>query len=97
MQSWSGSNPEAAGKFLATLPDGNAKQSNIRNYVDRIYRDSPAMASAWVNSIADEKQKFTSIEKVGRQWLRSDAASAKAWINGTTLPEDRKQKLLGPK
>jgi hypothetical protein len=29
--------------------------------------------------------------------MRSDLAKAKAWINGTTLPEDRKQKLLGPK
>jgi ABC-type nitrate/sulfonate/bicarbonate transport system substrate-binding protein len=97
MQSWAGSNPEAAGKFLAALPDGAAKQTNIRNYVDRIYRDSPAMASGWVDSIADEKLKFSAIEKVGRQWMRSDLAKAKAWINGTTLPEDRKQKLLGPK
>jgi hypothetical protein len=55
------------------------------------------MASGWVDSISDEKQKFTSIERVGRQWMRSDAAKAKEWINGTTLPDDWKKKLLETK
>ena len=44
--------------------------------------------------LPDQNQRFSSIENVGRQWLNTDRAAAEKWISSTTLPDDRKQRLL---
>jgi hypothetical protein len=34
------------------------------------------------------------LENIARQWLEADPAAAKIWLAKTSLPEDRKQRLL---
>jgi len=51
----------------------------------------------WVARMTDPNLRNSSIENVARQWLQSDRKAAESWLAQTSLPDDRKQRLLVPK
>ncbi len=94
MSSWAHNYPAGAGQWLATLPAGKAQERAIQSYVSQLSYQYPEMAAPWAERIPDENQRLFSIENVARQWLEVDRRSAEAWLNNTSLPQDRKQRLL---
>jgi ABC-type proline/glycine betaine transport system substrate-binding protein len=76
------------------LPAGKSRESAISSFVSRLSYSAPDVAAPWANAIADDNQRYNQIENVARNWLRSDPQSAKAWLAGTSLPEERKVRIL---
>jgi len=47
--------------------------------------------------MTDPNLRNSSIEKVAGQWMQMDRIAAESWLVQTSLPDDRKQRLLMPK
>jgi hypothetical protein len=76
------------------LPDDKAKQSATQSFVNNISYQYPAIAAPWAATLSDPNQRNNAIENVARNWLQSDTAAAKDWLSTTSLPDDRKARLL---
>lgn len=55
----------------------------------------PEVAATWVTAIQDETRRIQQSERVAQRWLQVDRWSAEFWIRQSTLPEERKRRLLG--
>ncbi len=91
---WARSDPYAASAWLATLPEGTARDQAVNSFSGSVVRSDPEGAATWALSIQDEKLRMEAIRKIANQWKKSDEASAKKWIKGVDLPEQLKASLL---
>ncbi|MDB6121257.1 MAG: hypothetical protein JWQ71_250 [Pedosphaera sp.] len=66
----------------------------VQTYINQLSSQFPEIAAPWVETISDEKQRNSYVENIARQWLEVDPQAAGTWLPGTSLPDDRKQRLL---
>jgi hypothetical protein len=45
-------------------------------------------------TIGDTQRRLGQVENIARTWMRSDPQAARTWIAASSLPDDRKQRLL---
>ena len=76
------------------LPDDKGKERAMQSFVNQISWQFPDLAAPLTAQISDVNQRNSAIENVGRQWLQVDPKSAEAWLAQTSLPDDRKARLL---
>lgn len=89
---WAEWDATAVSDWLRTLPADRAQAKAIETFIARSAQ--PQAASAWVESIENEAKRYQAIEKIAHQWLPLDAETARTWLQQTSLPADRKEKLL---
>jgi hypothetical protein len=94
MSSWANSDPKTAADWLNSLPADKGQDRAAQNFVNQISWEYPDIAATLVSKISEETQRDFAIENVARQWLQIDRKSAEAWLNQTSLPDDRKARLL---
>ena len=93
-QLWPQYDPSAAGQWIVSLPDGKEKQSTIQCYINVIASRDPDIAAPWAEALLDSKERNDAIESIAQQWLKEDPAGAQTWLAKTSLPDERKQRLL---
>lgn len=89
---WAKDDAVAASGWLRTLPADSALAHAIEAFVTQA--NQPQVTSAWVESIGDEEKRCQAIEKIAHQWLPVDAEAARTWLQQTSLPVERKERLL---
>lgn len=52
------------------------------------------MAAPLTETISNPARRNTMIELVARDWMQKDRKAAATWLEQTTLPNDRKLRLL---
>ena len=97
ISAWANNDPEGAGKWLATLPAGKSREQAVQSYVSQISHSNPELAAPWVDSITNEQQRWSQMEQIARNWMRNDSNAARTWLANSSLPDDRKQRLLKEK
>ena len=93
MTSWAQNDPVGSRKFLAGLPEGNARNSAVQSYVSQLSWQSPEFAAPYINQIADENQRFNSAQYLALNYKGNDSAGYAKWLTTLNLPEE-KLKLL---
>lgn len=90
---WGAENPKAAAAWLDTLT-GQTREAAIQAFLGPAAGYKPQLAAQWATTLAQENSRHDAIEHVAHEWLGIDANAARKWLAQTTLPEDRKQKVL---
>jgi hypothetical protein len=91
---WAPYNPDVAAQWINTLPEGSVRDNAMQSYVGRVAKSYPAVAAPWAAAIGNETQRYAAIEKVAQSWLVADPQAAAAWLAQTSLPADRREKVL---
>ena len=92
---WAGEDSANAGKWLAGLPAGPAREAAVAAYVGQLANALPELAAPWAEGLVDVQTRWDQIENVARSWLEEDRAAAEAWLSRVDLPAERKRLLLG--
>jgi hypothetical protein len=89
---WAGQDAGAASDWLRALPADGALAEAIEAFVAQA--SPPQAAAVWVERIGNEEKRYQAIEKIARQWLSQDTEAARTWLQQTSLPAERKERLL---
>jgi hypothetical protein len=91
---WTRQDPAGMLDWLQSLPKDKAWESAFQGYIARVSSRTPEMAAPLVETLGDPAQRNTMIEFVARDWIKKDRNAATTWLGQTTLPDDRKLRLL---
>ncbi|MGH8020958.1 MAG: hypothetical protein ACREIA_22280 [Opitutaceae bacterium] len=91
---WGMRNPEAAHRWLDTLPAGKVRDSGYVSCVTGILVQDPAKAAEMASRIQGNEMRASSIEIIGSHWLRTDRERAIAWLETVDLPPERKVLIM---
>ena len=86
--------PAEAARWLQAEPAGSARDRLAQHFVFIIEDTRPDLAAPWVDAFTDEVVRQDHIEQIARAWLTTDPAAARTWLQGTSLPDEKKQRLL---
>lgn len=70
--SWARDDYQAAGKWLATAPDGPTKNTAIRSYAETLARYEPEAASQWAATLPPGQQRDQTFQNIHDNWPASD-------------------------
>lgn len=76
--SWTRSDPQAAGQWLAGTPEGPAKNTAIRTYAETIARYEPATAAQWALTLPAGTMREATLKRIYQDWPKGDPAAAEA-------------------
>ena len=88
-QSWAQEDPEAAGKWVAGLPDGNVKTNAINSMMSAWTRDDFEGATQWLDTLPDGKTRDSGVQAVINAITNSDSPTAFEWAN--TISDDNQR------
>ncbi len=91
---WAREDFAAAGQWIDTMPDGQARDSGVSSMVNATTRHDPATAFAWAATIGDESQRVSALSDVVQQWQDSDPAKARAAVQQADLTNTERDRLL---
>jgi hypothetical protein len=94
VSSWSSADPIGASQWLNSLPAGKSQERATSSFVSQIAYEYPELAAPLIDRISDQNQRTFTIENVANNWLRIDRFAAEQWLETTSLPQDRKARLL---
>jgi len=77
--SWTHNDPQAAGQWLATTPDGPARNTAIRSYAETISRFEPHTAAQWALTLPAGQDRDATLKTIYQNWPRNDPAGAAAF------------------
>ena len=75
---WTKRDYQAAGEWLATTPDGPAKNTAIRSYAETISRHQPATAAQWAMKLPPGQDRDTTLKTIYQNWPKTDPAAIEA-------------------
>jgi hypothetical protein len=88
-QTWVREDPEAAGKWIAGLPDGNIKTNAIGSMMSAWTQDDFEGATKWIDTLPDGKARDTGVQSIVSATSNSDAPTAFEWAN--TISDDNQR------
>ena len=92
-ESWAEKDPEAASKWVTSLPEGSAgRDLAAKKLVEKIQSEDPEGAMLWALSIKQAESKQEALKDVFQNWLPEDPYGALKAL-GTLTPE--MQEALG--
>ncbi len=95
IESWVGSDAEAAARWLEAQPVGALREAGLKAFARSASETDPVAASAWVQLITDFETRRQATEAVLRQWNRTDPAAADEWLRSLPNVDERwRQHLL---
>lgn len=100
---WSQSDPTAAMAWMAAQPRGEDGglppwlRPAVPVYARALARTSPLEAIRSTDQIADPEEREIVLIDVVRTWRDHDEAAAEAWMADSSLSEDAREKVRGPK
>ena len=90
---WARNDPQAAGQWINGL-NGAVRDEAIATYSTMIAPNDAAAALGWAVTVADQKIRTESVERILNGWLRRSPSEARTWIQNSVLPEPEKARLL---
>jgi hypothetical protein len=66
-------------------------------YLNYLSDSHPAEAAPWTSQFSEERDRHSYIERIARRWISIDREAARAWLAETSLPDDRKHRIVGDK
>jgi hypothetical protein len=79
VSNWTLTDYQAAGKWLATLPDGPTKNSSVRAYAETVSRYEPDSAAQWAMTLPAGNDRDATLKTVYQNWQVRDPAAAAAF------------------
>lgn len=80
------SDPARAASMLDSY-SGDVTDRVVQNFVWHSYGNDPALATTYINRIANVEERDSMYRRTLDHWLRSDANAAQNWIQSNPLPE----------
>jgi hypothetical protein len=78
VKDWSKKDYAAAGKWLATTPEGPTKYAAVRSYAETVSKYEPAAAAQWALTLPSGQDRDNTLEEIYRNWPKKDEASKAA-------------------
>ena len=75
---WTRSDSQAAGQWLATAPDGPTKNTAVRCYAETIAAYAPQTAAQWALTLPAGTTRDATLKTIYQNWPRRDAAASEA-------------------
>jgi hypothetical protein len=79
MGEWTEQDYLAAGNWLATAPEGQAKQAAVVSYVEAVSTYEPQIAEQWALTLPVGEQRDEALGVIRENWPDSDPDGAKAF------------------
>jgi hypothetical protein len=79
MDSWTRQDYEAAGKWLASAPEGPARNAAIRGYAKTIFKHDPETAMQWIMTLPSGKDRDATLKHIHINWPKDDPAGKEAF------------------
>ena len=76
---WTENDYQAAGKWLASTPDGPAKNISIRTYAETVSKYDPETAAQWAMTLPSSKDRDATLKRIRDNWPKGDDAAKKAF------------------
>jgi hypothetical protein len=92
---WAGSDPQAAETWLRSEWLGDSRDAAIAGFSNVVARTSPEKAFDWAEQMQDERFRERQLESIAMRWLEKDSAGARHAIQRSSLPQQKKEGLLG--
>ena len=84
MRSWSLTDPQDAGQWLAQLAPSRPLDPALERYVRNTMSLDPAGAMNFVARMTDERRRNQLAMSVGRSWMARDPAQARAYFQASS-------------
>ncbi len=75
---WTRDDYQAAGTWLATTPEGPARESSVRAYAETVAGYDPETAAQWAATLPAGKDREQTMKSIYQKWPRDDEASKAA-------------------
>jgi hypothetical protein len=79
MGRWTEVDYQAAGKWLATAPDGLAKHSSIQAYAEKMSKYEPETATQWAMTLPAGEDRDRTLRQIYQNWPREESGSKAAF------------------
>ncbi len=79
VRNWTQNDYQAAGKWLATTPDGPVKNVSIRAYAETISKYEPETAAQWAMTLPPGKDRDATLKRISSNWPKDDEAAKEAF------------------
>ena len=79
VRQWTRNDFQAAGKWLATTPDGPTKNVSIRAYAETVSQYEPETAAQWAMTLPPGKDREQTLRNIHGKWPKEDAAAREAF------------------
>lgn len=76
---WTEQDYEAAGKWLASAPEGPARNAAIRGYAQTVFKHDPETAMQWLMTLPPGKDRDSTLKNTHRNWLEIDPVGKEAF------------------
>ncbi len=76
---WTNNDVEAAGKWLASAPDGPAKNAAIRSYGQEIFKHAPETAMQWIMTLPPGRDRDETLKTIYMNWSKDDPTGKEAF------------------
>lgn len=79
VRSWTRKDYQAAGKWLATAPEGPVKNSAIRSYAETVSQYDPRTAAQWALTLPPGADRKETLWNIYNNWPKDDSAAKEAF------------------
>ena len=76
---WTSQDYEAAGKWLASAPEGPARNTAIRGYAETVSLYDPETATQWAMTLPPGKDRDATLSNIHADWPQDDPAGKEAF------------------
>ena len=79
VRTWTENDYQAAGKWLATAPDGPAKNTSIRSYAETVSKYDSGTATQWAMTLPPGEDRDETLKHIHENWPKDDEAAKDAF------------------
>jgi hypothetical protein len=79
VSNWTRNDYQAAGKWLATAPEGPTKNAAIRSYAETVSRYEPETAAQWALTLPPGKNRDETLRNIYHNWPGGESAAKAAF------------------
>lgn len=78
VRQWTQDDYQAAGSWLATSPEGPAKNTAVRSYAETVSDYDPETAAQWAMTLPPGKDRETTLKAIYDNWPKKDPTAEAA-------------------
>lgn len=79
VRNWTENDPQAAGKWLASLPDGSTKNASISSFAKSASLHDPETAAQWAMTLPPGENRDNTLQTIYKNWPKDDEAAKQAF------------------
>ena len=83
---WAASDPQAAGDWAATFPEGKTRGQAFENLINTWGQSDPTAAASWISGLAESPSRDQAVSVFSRRIIASDPQAATQWA--ATISDD---------